>query len=154
MSAWPRRRVAAGAFNFSFERWCRVNNSLVDLLPAAKPAPRGGRGKSTADKLALMACPVIEGCITGNPPSLRELADLCQDRVTNSVATVLGAGISGEGGANLYRDRHGSIRCVQENPILMARFARTADIEAMLARRGETAEEFAEAVAALPKAEG
>ncbi len=134
-----------------------MTDEIDDLLPAPKPAPRGGRPHSVAVKLSLMACPIIEGCLARKPPTLKEMANLVGDRVTNSVATILGQGIGGEngaGGAGLWRDHTGAIRPIQENIVLMMRFASPTDREAMLKRRGETPQEFAAAVRALPCAAG
>lgn len=103
-------------------------------IPTNSPAG-GGRRKTGEEKLRIVAIPILAGIVEGQVPRMKYLAGLVGDKNTNNLSTLLAKGISGEGGAKLWRDRHGEIRRVQQNAGKAIELAAEADVKTFLEGR-------------------
>jgi hypothetical protein len=117
---------------------------------ADAPAPRTARTRQR-DKIAALAPMILAHCVRGQDVPLRTLAEVAGERRTNAIATALGAGVAGSGGAKLWK-RDGVVLACQENASLIAEFLSDEAEAALLTDLGMDRTQFLEALAALPAA--
>jgi hypothetical protein len=118
----------------------------------ATPAPRVQKSRQR-DRIEQFAPLILEACYHGVDMPFRLLAEAAGFSRTNIVATVLGVGVAGRGGARLWM-RNGLVLACQENCALLAPFLTAAAEEEMLARIGIDRDAFMTHLQQLPQLSG
>ena len=111
-------------------------------------APRRKK-RTQQDKLRELAPFIIEQLLKAERVTLQDCAQFVGDRSTNSVATTLGRGTGGGGGANAWMF-NGEVVACSENIAIFVRFLSAAAEEQLLKRLNATEEEFVKKAGGLP----
>jgi hypothetical protein len=125
------------------------------------PAPHvPGQGKprihSVPQIILLVAAWVLTMCLRRKPFTAHEAWQAIPElrnkhAVANSVATAMGAGVSGKGGFRLWRGRDGAFAPVRENAVLAAHHLGEAELQEVAGSLGLVdLKALAHAVLALP----
>ncbi|MCB0325847.1 MAG: hypothetical protein KDD69_19850 [Bdellovibrionales bacterium] len=119
-------------------------NVTVQAAPSRKK-------RTQEEKLGELAPFAIGEIYRGEKVTIDDCAKHLGDKTTNSAATLLGRGVGGSGGANVWVFKKEILPC-KDNVILLSKFLSDAGFAQLLEDLGLTEEEFINKVEGMPEA--